>query len=226
MRYSMTEDTTTICLKNISNVNCYLIKSGPGFILIDTGFTKCRVTLDERLEIAGCKPGNFRLILVTHGDFDHIGNCLHLRNKFNSKIAMHADDAGMAERGDMFWNRKKSNVFMKTLAKLLFKLDESDRFSPDITLNDGDDLTGYGLEATVVAIPGHSKGSIGILTKNGDLFCGDMFQNVRNPGLNSIMDDPVTAQSSLRKLDGLHIRNVYPGHGKMFAMKEIAGSQR
>jgi hydroxyacylglutathione hydrolase len=219
----MTEDITTICLKNISSVNCYIIKSGSGFILIDTGFTKCRATLDEQLEIAGCKPGNLQLILVTHGDFDHIGNCLYLRNKFKTKIAMHADDIGMAERGDMFWNRKKNNVFMKTLAKLLFKLNTSDRFSPDITLNDGDDLTAYGLEATVVAIPGHSKGSIGILTKNGDLFCGDIFHNVRKPELNSIMDDPAAAQSSLRKLEGFAIRNVYPGHGKLFAMKEIAG---
>jgi hydroxyacylglutathione hydrolase len=221
----MVQEITTISLKiSIASVNCYLIKLDSGFILIDTGFTSSRKVLEQKLNGAGCKPGNLKLIVITHGDFDHIGNCLYLRDKFKSKIAMHSGDSGMAERGDMFWNRKKPNFFMKTLANLLFKLKESDRFLPDICLNDGDDLIGYGLNAKVLSIPGHSRGSVGVLIECGDLFCGDLFENIHKPVLNSIMDDLTEARSSIRKLDTLKIGKVYPGHGNTFVMEELKRS--
>lgn len=223
----MKEQITTICLKNsITSVNCYLIRSDSGYILIDTGFTNCRTIIEQQLESAGCKPGDLTLIVVTHGDFDHIGNCLYIRNKFKSKVAMHNDDKGMAELGDMFWNRKKANFIMKTLAKLLFKLDVADRFSPDITIKDGDDLSSYGFAAKVLTIPGHSKGSIGVLTKNGDLFCGDFFENIKKPKLNSIMDDRIAAQSSIKKLSAFPVKHVYPGHGKSFIMEAFNAKQQ
>jgi hydroxyacylglutathione hydrolase len=221
----MPYEITTISLKSsIAAVNCYLINTGSGFILIDTGFTTCRSELDARLVSAGCKPGNLALIVVTHGDFDHIGNCRYVRDKFKTKIAMHADDAGMAERGDMFWNRKKGNFVLKAVAKLLFPFKKDDMFSPDIVLKDGNDLVGYGLKAVVLSIPGHSKGSIGVLTENGDLFCGDLFENTRKPGLNKIMDDPETAKLSLKKLENSLVHTVYPGHGNSFLMELLKGN--
>jgi hydroxyacylglutathione hydrolase len=216
----MPQKITTICLKNgFASVNCYLVETDKGFILIDTGWAKTRAFLEANLDSAGCKPGNLKLIIATHGDFDHIGNCAYLRNKFGTKLAMGNEDRGMAERGDMFWNRKKGNVFLRTLAGLLFTLAPEDRFSPDVCLKDGDDLGKYGLDAKVISIPGHSAGSIGIHTATGDLFCGDLFQNTRSPALSSIMDDPAAAQKSSAKLDGLHTGTVYPGHGRPFHME-------
>lgn len=220
----MLQEIITISLKSaMGSVNCYLVKSDSGFILIDTGWTNSRAVLEERLDSAGCKPGNLQLIVVTHGDFDHTSNCLYLRDKFKSKIAMHSDDAGMVECGDMFWNRKNPNFFMKTLANLLFKLPVSDRFSPDIFLKDGDDLISHGLNAKILSISGHSRGSIGVLVESGDLFCGDIFQNIRKPALNSIMDDLTAANLSLGKLGALSIGKVYPGHGNPFMMEEFKG---
>ena len=218
----MVKEITTISLKNgFMSVNCFLVKLDFGFILIDTGFTKSRAILEEKLENAGCKPGNLRLIILTHGDFDHIGNCRYLRDKFKTKIAMHGDDVGMAERGDMFWNRKKNNLFMRALSNLIFKLSPSDRFSPDIYLKDEDDFIEYGLNAKVLALPGHSTGSIGILTADGNLFCGDLFQNTRKPSLSSIMDDSTSAELSIGKLANLNVGTVYTGHGKSFLMNEL-----
>lgn len=217
---------TTIPLKTgIASVNCYLIKTGSGFILIDTGLSKSRSALEARLDAAGCRPGDLALIVATHGDFDHIGNCRYLRDKFKAKITMHCDDVGMAERGEMFWNRKKGNFIIRAIANVMFKLPPSDRFSPDILLKDGDGLVEYGLKAVVLYIPGHSKGSIGVLTENGDLFCGDLFENIRKPALSSLMDDPEAGNSSLGKLENSLVHTVYPGHGNSFLMKEIPRGQ-
>jgi hydroxyacylglutathione hydrolase len=202
----------------LGSVNCYLIKTDTGYILIDTGYSRKRTDLEKELESAGCKPGNLQVIVLTHGDFDHSGNAAYLRKKFGARIAMHYDDAGMGERGNMFWNRSKSNILIKIIAPILFRFGKSERFKPDSYIEDGDDLSKNGFDARVLHIPGHSKGSIGILTSGGDLFCGDLFQNIHKPKLNSIMDDLTTANSSVENLNKLSIRTVYPGHGKPFPM--------
>ena len=90
---------------------------------------------------------------------------------------MHHDDLGMLERGDMFFNRKKPNILIRIMLPILpiiFGFGKSERCKPDLYLEDGYDLSKYGFDAKVVEIPGHSKGSIGILTANGDFFCGDL----------------------------------------------------
>ncbi len=204
---------------HLGSVNCYLIKTDTGYILIDTGGSNQRASLEKELDRLGCQPGNLKLIVITHGDFDHTGNAAYLRKKFTTKLAMHDDDAGMAEHGDMFWNRKKGNFLIRMMAPILFGFPKSDRFKPDLTIEDGYDLSEYGLDAKVLSIPGHSKGSIGILTADGDLFCGDLLDYTDKPVLNSIMDDLAAANASLEKLKSLAINTVYPGHGRPFPME-------
>ncbi len=203
-------------------VNCYLIETAFGYVLIDTGGSNARDELQRELESAGCIPGSLRLILLTHGDFDHIGNAAYLHATFRARIAMHRDDAGMAERGDMFVNRKKPNILIRTLLPRFTGFGAAERFTPDLFLGDGDDLSQYGLEAKVISLPGHSRGSIGILTTSGELFCGDLLENTKGPGLNSLMDDSAAANASLARLESLNIETVYPGHGKPFAKKSLS----
>ena len=217
----MPQEIKTISLLlpyGLGPVNCFLIKTDIGYILIDTGFSNKRTYLEKELENAGCKPGNLKLIVITHGDFDHTGNAAYLREKYGTKIAMHYDDSGMVERGDLFWNRKKGNILIRMIAPILFGFRKSERFEPDLYVEEGYNLSGYGFDAKVLYIPGHSKGSIGILTAGDDLFCGDLFTNRDNPVLNSIMDDSAVANASVERLKSLRINTVYPGHGKLFPM--------
>ena len=219
-----TKRITTIGLPlpyGLGSVNCYLIETEAGFILIDTGCSNKRAELEKRLESAGCRPGDLKLIVLTHGDFDHAGNAAYLRKKFGARIAMHHGDSGMVERGDMFWNRRRGNILLGTIARILFRFGRKERFSPDLYVDEGYDLSEYGLDAKVLHLPGHSKGSIGILTADGDLFCGDLFENRDKPVLSSIMDDLTAAKASVEKLKALKIRTVYPGHGKPFLMEEL-----
>lgn len=223
----MSQEIRTINLNlpmRTGSVNCYLIESEAGFILIDTGGRNRRNDLEIELTNAGCQPGVLKLIILTHGDFDHIGNAAYLREKFAAQIAMHRDDLGMAQYGDMFWNRKSSNALIRKLAPILYRFPKSERFEADLYIDDGYDFSPYKLDARAIYIPGHSKGSIGVLTSAGDLFCGDLLENLSSPAFNAIMDDPATAQASLEKLKSLDIRTVYPGHGKPFSMEELLGS--
>ncbi|MEM7760748.1 MAG: MBL fold metallo-hydrolase [Cyanobacteria bacterium P01_A01_bin.40] len=212
---------TTPFAFNIS-VNCYLVKIASNYILIDTGMPNQRSTIETEIENAGCQSGNLKLIILTHGDLDHCGNAAYLRQKLGTKIAMHDADLGMVERGYMFWNRRKPNIFIKVIFSMLFGLNKSDRFKPDLYLKDEDKLAEYGLDAQVIELPGHSKGSIGILTTNGNLFCGDLLGNTDKPKLWSIIDDRSAANASIEKLKNLAINAVYPGHGKPFLMEQFS----
>ena len=225
----MQQEIKTISLSlpyKLGTVNCYLIKTKTGYILVDAGCSKQRTHLDSQLESAGCKPGNLKLIILTHGDFDHAGNCAYLRERYGAKIAMHLDDSGMVEYGNMFWNRKKGNIVMRMIAPILFGFGKSKRFNPDYYVEDGHLLSEYGLDAKVLHIPGHSRGSIGVLTADGDLICGDLLENRDRPGLNSIMDDMAAASASTERLKKLGIKTVYPGHGKPFPMEVFRRNNR
>jgi hydroxyacylglutathione hydrolase len=96
-------------------------------------------------------------------------------------------------------------------------------FEPDVLLEDGRDLSDYGLDARVVLLPGHSRGSIGILTGSGDLFGGDLLANFRRPGLHVYIDDLGQADESLRRVRDLDVETVCPGHGRPFRVAQLPG---
>lgn len=204
-------------------VNCYLVQTGAGFFLIDTGLTKKQAELVHELELAGCQPGNLKLILLTHGDFDHSGNSAYLRQQFGAHIAMHPDDLVNVQTGDMFSN-KKINPFTKTIVNALFAitgLKNFTTFTPDLFLEDRQNLSEYGWDATVLHLPGHSKGSVCFLTADGDLFCGDLLVNTQKPAINSLADDLDQLKASVLKLKDLRVTTIYPGHGSPFLLGDL-----
>ena len=116
---------TTPFVLNVS-INCYLVRISDDFILIDTGGNNKRNVVEKELENVGCHPGNMKLIVLTHGDFDHSGNAAYFREKFGSQVAMHKDDSGMVEHGDMLWNRRKKNIVGESLRDIFFDLIRGD----------------------------------------------------------------------------------------------------
>lgn len=202
-----------------SSGNCYLIRSSLGFVLIDTGAKSKRKKLEKALEEAGCNPDNFHLVLLTHGDFDHSGNCAYLKDRYDVEIAMHLRDEEMVKNSDRFYHRKKGNKLFRKIINTLFNIR---KFTPDFTIDEGFSLSTYGINARVIHLPGHSAGSIGILTDDGDLFCGDLFTNIHKPELNTILDDELDAKTSIRKLSKYLIDKIYPGHGNPFPLSYLS----
>jgi hydroxyacylglutathione hydrolase len=138
-----------------------------------------------------------------------------------SPWALHPDDFGMIERGDMFSSRSHANPIFKAMAPFMFRFGRSERVTPDLKLTEEFDLSAYGFNASVISLPGHSRGSIGILTSEGDLLVGDLLENTKQPALNSIMDDRAAARASVEKLQRLNIKIIYPGHGAPFSMEQL-----
>ncbi|MDR3686685.1 MAG: MBL fold metallo-hydrolase [Coriobacteriia bacterium] len=206
------------------SVNAYLLKNGDRFVLVDTLTRGKRASLERQLAAAGCSASKLGLIVATHGDSDHVGSCAYLRDKMGAPIGMHEREAVVAETGDMRAARPHAKEAIRVIFGVLmplFGLRKSDRFTPDVLLADGDDLSAYGVDARVLYQPGHSEGSISVLTANGDLICGDLMTNTGAPQANTLVDDAAEMAASVARARQAGARTVYPGHGKPFAMSEL-----
>ena len=210
---------------NLGFVNSYLIEADSSFVLVDTGIAARRGLLEKALSGYGCTPGKLKLIVLTHGDIDHSGNCAYLRERYGVPVAMHRDDSDMVENGRMMPDRQVNSRlmrFMQSVMKFFGGMERMtagfEKFKPDVYVTDGQSLAPYGLDATVLHIPGHTKGSIGVLLGNGDFICGDTMQNGKTA---RIIADPDMLAASIRRLASLSPKNLYPGHGKPFPWKNI-----
>jgi glyoxylase-like metal-dependent hydrolase (beta-lactamase superfamily II) len=206
----------------VFGVNIYLLKTEAGYFLIDAGIAKKRDQLEKELQEAGCQPGDLKFIIITHGHLDHVGNAAYLRDKYGAIVAMHRGDYGMVESGDMFVDARGGVMigFIGFLMRVL-GLSNYEKFTPDLYLDDNQDLSAHGLDATIIHIPGHSKGSIGVLTADGDLFCGDLLVNTDKPARNTLIDDRAKYDASVERLRTLEVKTVYPGHGRPFDMEQL-----
>ncbi len=222
---------------DLGGVSCYLVAGRDGFVLIDTGLFAKRPAVEKGLAGAGCEPGGLRLIILTHGHVDHTDNCAYLRDRFGAPVAMHRGDADMVARDDAPWDRtarpEKTSISGRAIMLagglvLLFsgRRGKFDGFTPDIYLEDGQDLSAYGLDARVLSLPGHSPGSIGILTAGGNLFCGDLLMNRFKPARHFLIFDRASFEASLARVTALDIHTVYPGHGKPFRMARFKDGTR
>jgi hydroxyacylglutathione hydrolase len=204
-------------------VNAFLVRTKNVFVLIDTGLTQQWEKLQIELTSAGCLPDKLKLVVITHGDFDHTGNCAKLQEKYKAKIAMRQDDSFMVENG-VFLKRKIRTLLGRIiilLSRLRHRRVSFNKFKPDIFLRDGQSLKEYGFDAKVIHLPGHTKGSIGILTDEGNLFAGDTLVNSTKPDIAIFINNVQELKNSISKLKKMNIKKVYPGHGKIFLFSDL-----
>jgi len=209
-------------------VPCYLVGNGTEFLLIDSGDPSDQGKLVRELAKRQVKPNNLRLVVLTHGDFDHSGNAAFLQTSFGVPIAMHKEDAGMVIHGDQSFHRKRKadrmtgfGKFISIVSKMVVRTGMISTFNPDILLDGDTSLTKFGFDASVLSLPGHSKGSIGVLTTSGELVCGDLLMNMLQPDIHFYMDDMMDFQSSIDKIHELSILTIYPGHGKPIRQQQF-----
>lgn len=174
--------------------NCYLLSGDSGVIVIDPG--------DYSEQVARFLKENsdkHRLILLTHGHFDHIGGAARLRDETETPIAIGEKDA--AALSDGFLNL--SSVFGRPL----------DAFSADKTVCDGETLTVGDIALTAIHTPGHTVGGTcyysGDILFSGDIIFSGSVGRTDFPGGN--YEELMTSISRLTELDGDTV--VLSGHG-------------
>src|SRR5437868_8878421 len=82
------------------DLGCYLIDTGAGHILINSGAPGSYPLIKANIEALGFKTGDIKAITSTHGHFDHVGDlALFQKDAPTAKTYMSERDAPVLESG-------------------------------------------------------------------------------------------------------------------------------
>ncbi|MCH5200561.1 MAG: MBL fold metallo-hydrolase [Oscillospiraceae bacterium] len=193
------------------NGNCYIVSNGENAVLVDT----CREKYRDRI-LNACKPYNIRLLILTHGHLDHVQNAAFLAKELNVPIAMSKADLELIDNNiaqsleaESFMGKIVLAVSIKSLSTEKFT-----KFTPTVFLNEGDTLEPYGINAKVLAVPGHTDGSIALDVGGKFLIVGDALMNMFYPTVSMLYHDKEVMLKSAERIGDLGERAIYFGHGK------------
>ena len=167
--------------------NCYIVhdEAAKTCAVIDPGYSPERV-----LEFVDKLGLSVEAILLTHGHFDHVGGVRTIAAETDCAVYLCAGDLSMPQ--------------MMTAGPLYYTN----------TYGEGDTLRLAGLEISVIHTPGHTPGSVCLLT-GGAMFSGDTLFAGSCGRTDLPGGDWQTIMLSLERLAELEgDYHVYPGHGE------------
>jgi glyoxylase-like metal-dependent hydrolase (beta-lactamase superfamily II) len=197
------------------HVNCYLLGTDAGNVLVDTGMRGSERTIDAALEEVG---GTVQRVLITHGHPDHWG------------IACHYTDTVLAHRGvaeQLEFARSGGSTsgaglppgthLDREVFEALTEFRDMVGDVPGVDPIDEGDRIG---EWAVLVTPGHAPGHLCLYReRDGVLIAGDHLLPAVTPNihLTTEMPDAVADYlASLRRVAALDVSLVLPAHGEPF----------
>lgn len=192
-----------------SGAHAYLLRNGASSILVDTGTQK----LGEQT-LAACHHMGVKLILLTHGHFDHCQNAAYFAEELHCPVAISRADAPLLAgkkrrvKGEGLWGSAFAWASNRSIEK-----EPLPEVTPTVFLEDGMSLAPYGIEGQIVALPGHTAGSVGVLLDSRELLVGDAMSGLWAPGPAWCYEDKALMEKSLAAIKGLRPRKIYMGHG-------------
>jgi glyoxylase-like metal-dependent hydrolase (beta-lactamase superfamily II) len=192
--------------------NMYLLLGSEKALLIDTGAGVCPIKplIDDIVK------DRELLVINTHSHFDHRGG-----NHEFEKIYIHKSEVSNARQVfDVSFLKDSSKPIVSNYSKNDFKLLPAKEIIP---IQDGKQFDLGGLSMKIIHTPGHSIGSISLLSDRDELFTGDTahYGSMYLPRRKTF---PVFI-SSLRKLSELYENHpdleIYPSHEDFPASKDL-----
>ena len=183
--------------------NCYLVYSenNKEAIVIDPGGD-----VDDIMAQIESLNLNIKYIILTHGHGDHIAGIDGLKKHINAPVAVHKDDEYLLKNGK---ENLSSMMAMGTI-----------ELSPDILLDEGDEISFGDLKAKIIHTPGHTPGGISIKIEDS-LFTGDTLfaGSIGRTDFTGSSFESIISSIKDKLLIYPDDTIVYPGHGPSSTIK-------
>ncbi len=209
---------------------CYIIQD-KGTIMVDSGPPNKLDSFTKSMKKASIDPKQIKLIIHTHGHWDHIGSTKDIKENTGAQIAVHEPDKDWLEKslnqlppGVTTWGRILLKLTSRYMRSAQISATKVDIVLPDEEFS----LATFGIPGKVLYTPGHTMGSVSVLLETEDACVGDLAMNGLHfhlrPGLPVFADDLELVKKSWRLLLDQGAKTVYPGHGKPFSADTIRQS--
>lgn len=186
----------------------YVWRDDDSATLIDTGAP------GSGDEILAAVPQIDRIVL-THGHVDHCGSAAELQDATGATVFAGAGDATEIRNGTAMPPPVFEDWEIPIHQRVSAGLPEAAPPVPGLVeLHDGDVLD-FGGGAEILAIPGHTDGSIAVhLPSRGVLFTGDTIANVGTVMLGTFNQDRAQTVAAFQRLAELDVETACFGHGE------------
>lgn len=191
--------------------NCYIVSHGKDAVLFDTSSgASCTQVIEE------CSKYDLKLVVLSHTHFDHAENAAAVSERFNVPVAYHKADDELFDDYDAQTLKSYGLVGFVILKVSLTQLRKTKvtRPSNHFYIKEGDTLADYGFpDVKVVELPGHTKGSIGLLVSGSSLLAGDALDNWITPATGHLYYDKAALEKTAERIKSFGVKTIYYGHG-------------
>ncbi|MBK9990430.1 MAG: subclass B3 metallo-beta-lactamase [Verrucomicrobia bacterium] len=181
-----------------SDVSAFLLTTPEGHILIDSGLAETVPLIEANLKKLGFRLEDIRLLLISHGHFDHVGGMAELKSRTKARLLANPVEKALLMRG----------------GKGDFAFQDKYPFAPvepDGALGDDEEVRFGGAVLKAHFTPGHTKGSTTwttTITDGGRAYnvviaaslSAPGYQLIDNPDYPSIVADYEASIAKLRAL--------------------------
>ena len=192
-------------------VNAFLVDSGDGLVLVDTGVPGSAPRIMEAVRSLG--KGDVRHILVTHCHSDHSGSLAELKRLTGAPATMHAVDAEMVRQGRALRPLHPAPGLINAFVSRFLVGSAPAEVEPCAIEHEARDGETLPCGLTAVHVPGHCAGQVAFL-RGRTLIAADAAANAFGLALSPFYEDLAEGRRSLAKLAALDFDAACFGHGR------------
>ncbi|MBS3813864.1 MBL fold metallo-hydrolase [Candidatus Bipolaricaulota bacterium] len=202
-----------------------LVGNGSDLILVDAGNPGDGGKIVEKVQTLGYRLKDVSLIVLTHGHRDHVGGVAELTKALSAKVVIHERDSQVLSEG-----KDAPTTPARFTGRLLKPFATDKKFplpedEPDRIKQSSVSLKCFGIDGEIIHTPGHTFGSLSVVSENGIAVVGDLIMGkfivFGRASLPIFAEDLPSVKDSIKRVLSAGPKRIYSSHGGPFTPEDL-----